>query len=315
MKNDFLGLMLVVGALGLAGCVSNTRAPVTDRTSGAPTATAPATSAPAPSTTSAVGANGKPENYTVKAGDTLYAIALDNGQDYRDIAKWNNIDNPNVIRVGQVLRVQPPPGTPPPDSGAVVTPVGAAPPATTPTAAVAPTLKDPKVAKRPYSDAELAKAQAEGKVATPAPVAAAPVPTPPPAAASTPAPATTADGAIAWAWPVAAPRVISGFSGSNKGLDLAAKVGDPVLAAAPGKVIYSGTGLRGYGQLIIIRHSPTYLSAYAHNSRLTVKQDQVVKQGEKIAEAGQTDTDAPKLHFEIRQQGTPVDPAKFLPAK
>jgi lipoprotein NlpD len=268
---------------------------------------------------SASNPSGKPENYTVKAGDTLYAIALDNGQDYRDIAKWNSIENPNIIRVGQVLRVQPPAGSPPPDTGVVVTPVGAAgTTAGTATGAAgtpvgAPTLKEPKVAKRLYSDAELAKAQAEGKVA-PA-VAAVTSPTPTPAPATAPASAPVADGAVTWAWPVAAPRVVGGFSGSNKGLDLAAKVGDAVLAAAPGKVIYAGTGLRGYGQLIIIRHNTTYLSAYAHNSRLTVRQDQVVKQGEKIAEAGQTDTDSPKLHFEIRQQGTPVDPAKFLPAK
>ena len=312
----------------LAACTSATRAPVIDRGPPVPSpAPAPATNpVPAP-------VGGKPVMYTVKAGDTLYAIALDNGQDFRDIAAWNNLDNPNLIRAGQVLRVQPlPPGGAPSPAGdttaVVVTPVGppgSAPPAATPPPVAAPTLREPKVAARPYSDAGLTQAQADAaKVAAATPARPA---TPPPAAPPTPAapppgpigkapPApAVADGAIQWAWPMASVRVLSNFSGNNKGVDLVAKVGDPVLAAAPGRVIYLGTGLRGYGQLIIIRHNTTFLSAYAHNSRILVKQDQTVARGEKIAEAGQTDSDTPKLHFEIRQQGTPVDPLKFLPPR
>ena len=322
----------VLSCLALVACTSATRAPVIDRGPPQPgSAPAPATN-PVPAPVAA-----KPVTYTVKAGDTLYAIALDNGQDYRDIAAWNNLDNPNLIRAGQVLRVQPlPPGAVPPPTGdttgVVVTPVGppgAAPPAAPPAAAApAPTLREPKVAVRPYSDAALTQAQADAAKVAAAPVAvvtppkpaAPPSPsTPPPAPAgpigtAPPAP-TVADNAIQWAWPMASVRVLSNFSGNNKGVDLVAKVGDPVLAAAPGRVIYSGTGLRGYGQLIIIRHNPTFLSAYAHNSRILVKQDQSVQRGEKIAEAGQTDSDTPKLHFEIRQQGTPVDPLKFLPPR
>ena len=119
---------------------------------------------------------------------------------------------------------------------------------------------------------------------------------------------------VAWAWP-ATGKLIGQFSesGNNKGIDIAAKVGDPVLAAGPGRVVYSGQGLRGYGRLIIIKHNNTYLSAYAHNNALLVKEGQTVTRGQRIAEAGNSDSEVPKLHFEIRRQGKPVDPLKLLP--
>ena len=153
--------------------------------------------------------------------------------------------------------------------------------------------------------------------------AAGPVPAPAPALAPVPAPApapagkTDADSddedKVEWGWPVRG-KILAGFSeASNKGLDIAGKLGDPVIAAAPGRVVYSGSGLRGYGKLRIIQHNKTYLSAYAHNKDILVKEGQSVVKGQKIAEIGSTDTDAPKLHFEIRKLGKPVDPARFLP--
>jgi lipoprotein NlpD len=134
-----------------------------------------------------------------------------------------------------------------------------------------------------------------------------PTPTPPPQAA--------ADPGFAFSWP-ASGQVIGNFDEvKNKGLDIAGQAGDPILAAADGQVVYAGAGLRGYGNLIILKHNNTFLTAYAHNQALLVKEDQQVRKGQKIAEMGKTDADRVKLHFEIRRQGKPVDPAKFLPAR
>ena len=121
-------------------------------------------------------------------------------------------------------------------------------------------------------------------------------------------------GDIDWAWP-ASGKVISGFSetANLKGIDIAGKSGQPVFASGPGKVVYAGSGLRGYGKLIIIKHNNTFLSAYAHNREILVKEGQQVAKGQKIAEMGDSDADQVKLHFEIRRFGKPVDPAKFLP--
>jgi len=145
----------------------------------------------------------------------------------------------------------------------------------------------------------------------------------PASAASAPSNATpannlaTADAtedAISFQWPTRG-NVLAGFDEvKNKGVDIAGKAGDPVLAAADGKVVYAGSGLRGYGNLVIIKHNNTYLTAYAHNQTLLVKEDQAIKRGQKIAEMGNSDADQVKLHFEIRRQGKPVDPAKYLPA-
>ena len=307
----------------LAACASKTSAPVVDRSPGggaAPVTTASGTP-PKPAAPSG------PEYYTVKRGDTLYSIALDHGQDYREVAAWNNIANVNVIQVGQVLRVVPPGQAAPAnnDSGAVVVrPItGPGEPVATGAGGVAVAAggvkNEPNGAKRPYSEEALAQAQreaAKGPVVATAPVV---VPAKPvevkPADKPAAAEAKPAEGdEVAWSWP-AGGKVIGQFSdsGANKGVDIAAKVGDPVLAAGPGRVVYSGQGLRGYGRLIIIKHNNTYLSAYAHNSSLLVKEGQTVTKGQKIAEAGNTDSDVPKLHFEIRRQGKPVDPTKYLP--
>ena len=120
---------------------------------------------------------------------------------------------------------------------------------------------------------------------------------------------------MAFIWP-AGGTLLSGFDEiKNKGLDIAGKVGEPVLAAADGRVVYSGAGLRGYGNLIILKHNNTFLTAYAHNQTLLVKEDQTVRKGQKVAEMGNSDADRVKLHFEIRRQGKPVDPTRYLPAR
>lgn len=309
IRINLRGVLCLAMLMALAACGSRQSAPVIERgpAAPAPKPAAPSTAAPAP------GAATGPDFYTVKRGDTLYGIALDHGQDYKDLAGWNNIANPNLIQAGQVLRVTPPAATTA-ESGVVVraiTPPGGASPG------AAGPRTEPSGAKRPYSDETLAQMQRDG--ARPA-VAAVPAskPAEPAKAAEPTKPAEAArppeGDEVAWAWP-AVGKLIGQFSesGANKGIDIAAKVGDPVLAAGPGRVVYSGQGLRGYGRLIIIKHNNTYLSAYAHNNALLVKEGQTVSRGQRIAEAGNSDSEVPKLHFEIRRQGKPVDPLKFLP--
>lgn len=286
----------------LAGCASPSRrpAPVEDRGQGARTqptapvapATAEATKPPVPVPVNE-NAN-KPGYYTVRPGDTLIRIALDSGQNWRDIARWNNVENPNVIEVGQVLRVIPPAGS----EAAVTRPVA---PASVAAAPVAPAASSAAAAPAPASAARASSA--------PAVVASLPPATP------TPIPAGEDD--IPWAWPTPpTDTVVAGFDEQrNKGLDIAGKPGDPVLASADGRVVYAGAGLRGYGNLIILKHNNTFLSAYAHNQLLLVKEDQTVRKGQKIAEMGSSDADRVKLHFEIRRQGKPVDPARYLPPR
>ena len=268
----------------------------------------------------------RPETYTVKRGDTLFSIALDQGHDYKDLVAWNDLDNPNRLRPGQQLRLKPPAGVqetpvtvnPVTSSGQVETrPLGAQGPVRGDPAARAAGAEEsiksePQARKLPYSPENVALLQRGETQPKPA---AGPVPAPVPAAA--PAGKTDADideeDKVEWGWPVRG-KILAGFSdASNKGLDIAGRHGDPVIAAAPGRVVYSGSGLRGYGKLIIIKHNKTYLSAYAHNKDIFVKEGQSVVKGQKIAEIGSTDTDAPKLHFEIRKLGKPVDPARFLP--
>jgi lipoprotein NlpD len=226
---------------------------------------------------------GKPGYYTVKPGDTLIRIGLETGQNWKDVARWNGLDNPNLIEVGQVLRVIAPAAAP--VASAVVTrPVV---PASVTSSAVAP----------------------GSTASSAAPVV---VATAPPAA---PAPAPSGDDDVSWMWP-AQGSVLAGFDeAKNKGLDIGGTAGDAVLAAADGRVVYVGASLRGYGNLIILKHNNTFLTAYAHNQVLLVKEDQTVRKGQRIAEMGSSDADRVKLHFEVRRQGKPVDPAKYLPAR
>ena len=270
------GTSLVAAAV-LVGCGSTSLngAPVEDRgtSAGRTTSSAPAPNRVDPATLPGAENAGKPGYYTVKPGETLMRISSDHGQNWKDIARWSNLENPNVIEVGQVLRVVPP---------------------TSATASAAPVA--PAVA---------------GAATT---AAATPAPAPAPTAAPAEAPAAS-DSNLGFIWPSSG-TVIAGFDDSrNKGLDIGGKAGDPVMAAADGRVIYSGAGLRGYGNLILIKHNNTYLTAYAHNQTLLVKDDQVVKKGQKIAEMGSSDADRVKLHFEVRRQGKPVDPSRYLPSR
>lgn len=297
-------LLLSVSLALLAGCASTTPAPVIDRA--LPTAMTSTGETPA------AAIEIKPGYYQVKKGDTLRAIALDHGQDYRDLATWNSLDNPNLIKIGQVLRVVPP-GLPNEGETSVAETRPIAPPVQIESrpvdskAAVTDTLKhEPKGGTQPYSDAAWAQMQ------KPVPAASGPVEVvqakPEPAK-----PAVVAD--IDWGWPTNN-KATSPFSeGSNKGIDFNGTAGDPVLAAAFGKVTLVTNSLRGYGNLIVVKHTTTYLSVYAHNSKMLVSEGQTVSKGQKIAEIGSTDSDHPNLHFEIRREGKPVDPAKFLPQR
>jgi lipoprotein NlpD len=302
-------LILALAALFLSACaVSPTRAPVEDRK---PQVTAPVVVAPAPVVVATPAPEpapvvkpapagsenaGKPGFYTVKPGDTLIRVALDNGQNWRDVARWSGLDNPNIIEVGQVLRVAPP--------GSEGTTVAS----TRPVAAAG------KVDTKPLDP----RTAATAPPSTGAPGAAASTGTPASAAAVTPAvvapptPAAAprdADDDVNWAWPATA-AVATGFDDAkSKGLAFAGKAGDPVFAAADGRVVYAGSGLRGYGNLVIVKHNATYLTAYAHNQSLLVKEDQVVRRGQK------TDAERVQLHFEIRRQGKPIDPSRLLPPR
>lgn len=277
-------LLALLSACVLAGCANKNRpAPVEDRSPNA-------TKAPAKMIAGADN-SGKPGYYSVKSGDTLIRIGMDNGQSWRDIARWNNIENPNLIETGQVLRV-----TPPEETGVVVRPVSSTNVVTSPTpasAASAPATATNTAAVRPP-----ASAASPPNSSTPA---------------NNLANADSAEETVSFQWPTRG-NVLAGFDEvKNKGIDISGKAGDPVLAAADGKVVYAGSGLRGYGNLVILKHNNTYLTAYAHNQSLLVKEDQAIKRGQKIAEMGNSDADQVKLHFEIRRQGKPVDPAKYLP--
>ena len=380
-------VILVVTMLATA-CSTRQPAPVEERAAARP-ASPPATggastSGVPPSTTAGTppSAPPPPPTYTVKRGDTLHQIALDTGLDYRELAAWNNIENVNVIRVGQVLRLAAPgdsgavaeeaapPGvttsplrappavveTKPAVPGAVASSAATAAPANPPSTAPAsssraagPPTSDavktaPKAVKEPYSDqavrelslaasavpapretlamtappgprVEPAPGPRMEPVPEPKPDAKADIrPSPPAGSAGTRAPSTSDPDQIDWAWPTKG-KIIAGFSDTAnlKGIDIGGTAGQAVHASAPGRVVYAGSGLRGYGKLIIIKHNATYLSAYAHNREILVKEGQQVTRGQKIAEMGNTDADQVKLHFEIRRQGKPMDPAKYLP--
>jgi len=286
-----LGCMMMA-TFAIAGCsTTHNRAPVEDRNAGgrgAAVAAAPAASAPADASKPLPGAEnaGKVGYYTVKPGDTLIRIGLENGQNWKDLVKWNNLDNPNIIEVGQTLRVVPP--------------------GVDPNAAATKPITTAKVETKPL-DAKGAAVAASGAAATPATSGTV-------STAVGPAP-RDGDDDVNWAWPSSGP-VVGGFEeGKVKGLQIGGRAGDPVLAAADGRVVYAGAGLRGYGNLVIIKHNNTYLTAYAHNQTLLVKDDQAVRKGQKIAEMGSTDADSVRLHFEIRRQGKPIDPAKLLPPR
>jgi len=290
------GAVLAACALTLlvAGCASTKLgAPVVERASMAQKA---------PAKISKDG-DGRPQTYTVQKGDTLYGIALEHGFDYKEVAEWNGIMPPYTIRIGQSVKFNASPQT------VVVTPLKVGPVVETRQAGEDILLKtQPKAVKLPYSEqaekVSIARAEPQEKSA----------PTELPAEKKDGIPAED-DERVDWNWP-ATGKVIAPFnetSSFGKGLDIGGKSGQPVLAAGSGKVVYSGSGLRGYGKLVIIKHNKTYLSAYAHNRQILVKEGQNVTRGQKIAEMGDSDADQVKLHFEIRRFGKPVDPIKYLP--
>ncbi|WP_353153774.1 peptidoglycan DD-metalloendopeptidase family protein [Herminiimonas fonticola] len=293
-------LVLLVGSLAACG-TTHRAAPVTERTIGG--------------TGTAKSATDDRNFYTVKKGDTLYRIALDFGQSYSELVTWNKLANPNDIKVDQVLRVAPPDApvvrSGGAQTGAVATASGTeARSLSAPAGSTAGNKTSPRGEKRPYSDSTLAEMQkSEGNAAS----------TPPKAVASSDKPAeapaaATEDETVSWMWP-AEGKLVATFDDNKKGIDIAGKSGQQVLAAGAGKVMYAGSGIRGYGNLVIVKHTSTLLSAYAHNKAIHVKEGQSVSKGQKIADMGDSDADTVKLHFEIRQQGKPVDPSKFLPSR
>ena len=265
--------------------------------------------------------------HVVRKGDTLYSIALEHGLDYRDIARWNDLNDANLIKVGESLRLTAPVATTIQKVDAEVS--------------LKPLKNTNEVIKNPIVivaypkglmlsyNTDLATVSRLSEGVTPAPDEKAIDPqlgTKAPPEKHVLAQAKTSqskpvedlqvvnDDEIRWAWPVVG-DVVTPFSERSKGIDIAGSMGTSVKAAADGKIVYSGVGLRGYGKLIIIKHNKTYLSAYAHNSKLLLTQGDFVKKGEKIAEMGNTDTDQVKLHFEIRRFGKPVNPSKYLMAE
>jgi lipoprotein NlpD len=326
----------VLSGIALAACTTQThRAPVEDRaparasapivasTSGStapamppalpPVATPSVAPVPAAGTPEPAAPRVAPEPttrpgfYTVRPGDTLIRIGLETGQHWRDLARWNSIDNPNVLEVGQVIRVAPPPPDPNAATARPVPPAGRI---------ESRPLEPPRPAPSPAP-----ASPATSQVAVPAPGASS-LPTPPSTPSALPMPPPTpvpavrdGDDDVVWSWPAPGAVTTAFDEARNKGVAIAGRAGDPILAAADGRVVYAGSGLRGYGNLVIVKHNNTYLTAYAHNQALLVKEDQLVKRGQKIAEMGSTDADRVQLHFEVRRQGKPVDPSKVLPAR
>jgi lipoprotein NlpD len=391
-SRDVLATFAVV--IFLAGCAASSPAPVTDarpRPSTTPSATPPVpgrgdppvkpgvttplppgspTVTPLPGTPldGAKPLEHKPYDpskvHVVQRGETLRSIATAYNLDFRQLGAWNNLENPNLLKVGDTLRVTPPDNpsglavpvatmptlpdvSPGPSAALENVPLKPGEAVTAPlivTPGLAPegkplgnnvTLKvEPRASKVPYSDQAYARmvAEAGASPATPAPTTTSPAVPPvivppaatttgPPISSTTPtapaAPSTTAtNDSVEWSWPVTGARnITSKFTESSRGIAVTGSRGTPVLAAASGRVIHSQSMLRGYGRLIIVKHSENWLSAYAHNDKVLVKEGQEVKRGQKIAEMGSTDSEVVKLHFEIRNKGKPVDPLKFLPTQ
>jgi lipoprotein NlpD len=321
-------LLLGLTTLLIVACNTNPPAPVIDR---APN-TSKTGSKSSTNNPKSVNEN-LPKSHIVKKGDTLFAIGLEYGYDYREIAEANHINSPYAIRVGQRLVLPNAnitastvatsnPTTPMPTGettdGVIVTPIKSdntpvqIKPTSQPSTASnsIPVLSEPKAVREPFSQEAMNRPIETVK----------PIPIKVETATETAtkntnsnAPTTSETDGIAWMWPTSG-KVVSSFNeASNKGIDIAGKVGQTINAASNGKVIYTGSDLRGYGKLVIIKHSPTYLSVYAHNSKIVVKEGQQVGAGQKIAEMGDSDSASVKLHFEVRRQGKSVDPMQFLP--
>jgi lipoprotein NlpD len=236
-----------------------------------------------------------PATHTVAQGDTLYSVAFLYGKTVEELAAWNGIRKPYTIYRGQKIRLKPPPRTAPP----VARKVSPSQPKVT-----APSPRPKFVLPSTVRPSQPKTAGSGSRQ-----------PTPTGTAARTGAVASK--GPPSWTWP-ASGKLIRRFNAraaGKKGIDIAGKAGSPVRAAAAGKIVYAGSGLSGYGRLIIIKHNKDFLSAYAHNRKLLAREGQWVKKGELIARMGSSATDRTQLHFEIRKKGRPVDPLRYLPKR
>ena len=323
---------LIAATLLLAACASDQPAPVEDRSIRSQYAESD-TLAPLAARPSAGGM------YRVQSGDTLYAIAFKHGVDFRDLAGWNHIPAPYRIYVGQELTLSAPPSvasTASAPGGVVIAPVQERTPVTTvtplssqtqPTRPTSVPTQAKPVASAPMFETvepESTPSQAPASVAAPTPKVVTPPPSPkPPVVAETdtpkpvePAPQLNAGG-VSWHWPAAGSVIGTYVSGdqTKQGVDIAGNEGDPITATADGEVVYSGNGLIGYGELIIIKHNASFLSAYGHNRKRLVQEGDKVKAGQRIAEMGASAAARDELHFEIRKNGKPVNPLEYLPVR
>lgn len=303
-------------ALLLAACASvPNHAPVVERSAEPPVEViVPAAELPTQKSASEPRAS-----YTVKRGDTLLRIAFDFGQSYSDLVVWNNLKNPNDIKVDQVLWIAAPDATGGVKTNAINTSSGIEIRSLTPINP-ATNKNSPKGEKRAYSDVNLAEMQKQEAPSAGSSVVMLPGTKIDSPSQSVKPPEKSAEKAVPvdvidWIWPTDGKLVASVGEQKNKGIDVAGRLGQDVVAAAPGKVIYEGNAMRGYGNILIIKHANNYLSAYAHNKQNLVKEGQSVSKGQRIAEMGDSDADSVKLHFEIRQAGKPVDPLKLLPIR
>ncbi len=303
-----IGAWLVLGLM--VGCASTGPAPVEDRSG----RSRPQASTERPTPALPAGAS-----HRVAKGDTLYGIAFRNGLDYRDLARWNGIGPPYTIRVGEQLRLTDPArsiaATPAARPPATVAPASRPVTTTTAPATVTPAPTAVPPAGRPSTPATPATTSSSAASTAPAPTPAAVPATTPSAPSPPPSSAASATAAgIAWRWPLAG-SVLAGYVAGDparSGVDISGKAGGQVVAAADGEVVYSGNGLVGYGELVIIKHSPSLLSAYARNGRRLVEERAQVKAGQPIAELA---SGRPVLHFEIRRNGKPINPLEYLPSR
>lgn len=313
-------LVWVTALLFISGCATDIPAPVVDGANRGQHNPESANRRPDGSPTREAKKNRdrRPDIHVVQKGDTFYKIALQYGMEYRELANLNALADTNLIQVGQVLKLRQTSqadNIPAVSDGARVETI---PFKTKPVNPIevtprTPLITRPKAIKLPYSAAALARLEQSAIPDKPeSPTTSATLPAPAPSASAI-TERETDDMTRGWIWPTQG-TVIARFNQmkNRKGLDISGKSGQAIHAARSGKVVYSGTGLRGYGKLVIIKHNPVYLSAYAHNRRVLVNEGQTVMRGQKIAEMGDTDADRVKLHFEIRQMGKPVDPIKYL---
>ena len=312
---EWRGLVMVtMGAVMLSGCASRmapapiesrtipgASAPSIKRAGGGPAAPSAPAAPAAPATRPSAEASSSlaPDGfYRIKRGDTLIGISLDHGVSWRDLASWNQIDNPNLIEVDQLIRVRPPAVTAP---ATATRPQETRPMDVRPIGPMASAPTSPPAGGGPAAPPVPGAGNTAASGAGPQGGSGAVAPRPPVAAET-----------ITLSWPGRG-QVITQFADPGyKGIALSGAEGDPVLAAGDGRVVYSGSGLRGYGNLVILKHEGDFLTAYAHNRSILVSEGQTVKRGQKIAELGKTDSEIPKLHFEVRRAGKPVDPMKYL---